>query len=74
VTGKPVSAPSEIRAHLSDQVCAPVRWEDSMRWALAQGIKSFVEPGPGNVLGGIMRKIDKDADVRSVQEPADVRA
>jgi len=74
VTGAAVSAPDEIRAHLSEQVFVPVRWEASMRWALERGIRSFLEPGPGGVLGGIMRKIDKDADVRSVQEPADVRA
>jgi len=74
VTGRPVSDPATIRAHLADQVCAPVRWEDSMRYALAQGLRSFLEPGPGNVLGGIMRKIDKDATVRSVQEPAEALA
>jgi [acyl-carrier-protein] S-malonyltransferase len=74
VTGRPVDDPATIRAHLADQVCAPVRWEDSMRYALAQGLRSFLEPGPGNVLGGIMRKIDKDAAVRSVQEPAEALA
>lgn len=74
VTGEPVADPQAIRGHLADQVCAPVRWEASMRWALGEGITSFLEPGPGNVLGGIMRKIDKGATVRSVQEPSDLDA
>lgn len=72
VTGEPVESPQEIRGYLADQVCAPVRWEKSMRWALDQKITTFVEPGPGNVLGGIMRKIDKDAVVRSIQSPSDL--
>jgi len=74
VTGEPVSDPQAIRGFLADQVCAPVRWEASMRWALGEGITTFLEPGPGTVLGGIMRKIDKDATVRSVAEPSDLEA
>lgn len=72
VTGRPVSDPKAIRGHLADQVCAPVLWEASMRWALGEGVTQFLEPGPGNVLAGIMRKIEKDAAVRSVQEPSDL--
>jgi [acyl-carrier-protein] S-malonyltransferase len=72
VTGAPVESPQEIRGYLADQVCAPVLWEKSMRWALEQNITTFLEPGPGNVLGGILRKIDKDATVRSIQTPSDL--
>ncbi|MCA8980799.1 MAG: ACP S-malonyltransferase [Planctomycetes bacterium] len=69
VTGGPTADPSTIRDQLAQQVCAPVRWEQSMRWALAQGIHSFLEPGPGEVLAGIMRKIDPEADVASAATP-----
>jgi len=73
VTGKPSSDPKELSQNLAEQVCAPVRWEASMRWALEQGIKSFLEPGPGAILAGIMRKIDPEAEVRSAASPAEVR-
>lgn len=74
VTGAPTSDPSTIRDQLAQQVCAPVRWEQSMRWALAQGITQFLEPGPGEVLAGIMRKIDAEADVTSAATPAKLDA
>ena len=74
VTGEPVSDPELIRANLAAQVCAPVRWEQSMRHALAQGHTSFLEPAPGKVLGGILGKIDSNATCRSAATPADLVA
>lgn len=72
VTGLPSSDPAELRRNLAEQVCAPVRWEASMRWALGQGICNFLEPGPGAILAGIMRKIDPEAEVSSRATPAQV--
>ncbi len=66
VTALPTSDPEAIRAQLADQVCAPVLWEKSMRWALAQGITRYLEPGPGEVLAGLLRKIEPNVEVRSV--------
>jgi [acyl-carrier-protein] S-malonyltransferase len=74
VTGAPTSDPEAIRAQLASQVCAPVLWEKSMRFALAQGIQDFLEPAPGSVLGGILGKIDASARVRSVTKATDVDA
>ncbi|HKX46315.1 MAG TPA: ACP S-malonyltransferase [Planctomycetota bacterium] len=72
VTGEPVSDPERIRQHLAAQVCAPVLWERSMRWALDRGIRRFLEPGPGTVLAGLLRKIDAEAVVRSAATPAEL--
>lgn len=78
VTGRPLSDPGEIKAALARQVCASVLWERSMRHALDEGIAEFLEPGPGNVLSGLLRRITKDggpeARVKSVQTPADLDA
>ncbi len=74
VTGALTTSPEAIRTQLADQVCAPVLWEKSMRWALAQGVTSFVEPAPGTVLAGILSKIDEAARVRSAAKPADLEA
>ncbi|MDG1501012.1 MAG: ACP S-malonyltransferase [Planctomycetota bacterium] len=70
VTGKPSTDPAQIPMDLAEQVCSPVRWEDSMRWALGQGIQNYLEPAPGAVLAGIMRKIDPEAIVRSAAKPS----
>jgi [acyl-carrier-protein] S-malonyltransferase len=72
VSGAGVEDPETIRKNLADQVCAPVRWESCMRWALERGITQFLEPAPGTVLGGILRKIDAEASVRSAARPSDV--
>jgi [acyl-carrier-protein] S-malonyltransferase len=74
VTAAPVGGPDEIRDLLARQLTAPVLWERSMRAAGGLGIKSFLEPGPGKVLAGLMRKIDPEAVVRSAATPADLSA
>lgn len=72
VTGEPEADPERIRAHLAAQVCSPVLWEKSMRWALEQGLRGFLEPAPGRVLAGLMGKIDREARVRAAAVPADL--
>jgi len=72
VTGELSNDPERIRAQLADQVCASVLWEKSMRLALARGITSFLEPAPGEVLAGILRKIDERATVHAVARPEQV--
>jgi [acyl-carrier-protein] S-malonyltransferase len=69
VTGSAYHSTDEIRATLARQVVEPVRWEDSMRALLAMGIESFVELGPGTVLTGLLKRIDKEkrAARRNVQ-------
>ncbi|MCH2107193.1 MAG: acyltransferase domain-containing protein, partial [Planctomycetes bacterium] len=70
VTALPVSGPDEVRELLARQVCAPVLWEESVRWMLNEGMTSFLEPSPGKVLTGILKKIDRDALCVSADEPA----
>lgn len=76
VSATPLAEPAEIKAALARQVCSSVLWEQSMRHALAAGIEAVLEPGPGNVLCGLMRRIAKDAGaspvLRGVEKPADL--
>ena len=72
VTAELVEDPAVIRSHLADQVCSSVLWEKSMRTALDRGLGSFLEPGPGVVLAGLMGKIEPQAAVRSVPTPDDL--
>ena len=69
VTARPVSGPEEVKDLLTRQVCAPVLWEDSVRWMLGQGMRSFLEAAPGKVLGGILRKIDREVNWTPADEP-----
>ena len=66
VTGAPVGGADEIRDILAKQVVSPVLWENSMRAMLADGVNVFHEPPPGRTLAGMMKKIDRDADVNEL--------
>ena len=66
----PVQDPDEIRAGLVRQLTSPVLWERSMRSLLSDGVETFVEPGPGNVLAGLMKKIERGATVEGFPDAA----
>jgi [acyl-carrier-protein] S-malonyltransferase len=72
VTAKPMCSPDEIKEALIKQVASSVLWEDSMRYILSQGIKDFIEFGPGRVLKGLMRRIDPGADVVNIEHKEDI--
>ena len=58
--------PEEIRRLLVEQVVSPVRWEDSIRALFAQGVDRFYEIGPGRVLRGLLKRIDRKAACEGV--------
>jgi [acyl-carrier-protein] S-malonyltransferase len=70
VDARLVSSPAEIRVGLKRQVTAPVRWEQSMRVLRAEGVELFVEVGPGKVLSGLLRQIDRQAELLRVEDVA----
>lgn len=70
VTAEPHNGPDSIRSRLVEQITASVRWEESMRYLLAQGFTRFVELGPGTALSGFMKRIDKTVQVLNVADSA----
>jgi len=56
------------------QVSAPVRWEDVVRRLASAGVRAYVEVGPGTVLSGLVRKIQRDARVANLESPGDLEA
>ena len=60
--------PNDIRSVLVRQVTQPVLWEDSIRSLLGQGAGPFFEVGPGKVLKGLLKRIDRKADCESVND------
>jgi [acyl-carrier-protein] S-malonyltransferase len=65
--------PAAIEA-LVRQVSGAVRWEAVVRRLASEGVRTYVEVGPGTVLAGLVRKIDRDAKVASVEDPAGLEA
>ncbi|HEY7331083.1 MAG TPA: ACP S-malonyltransferase [Gemmataceae bacterium] len=66
VTAQPHGQPEEIRALLRRQVTEPVRWEETMRQLLAAGCDRFYEIGPGRVLAGLLKRIQRKVDCHNV--------
>jgi len=66
VTAREVTEASAIRELLVEQVYSPVLWEDSVRYLIEQGVDTFVEIGSGTVLAGLIKKIDRNVRVISV--------
>jgi len=67
VDARPHEDPEEIRRLLVRQVLAPVLWEDSMRYLISQGFDRFYEVGPGRVLRGLLKRIDRSIPCQSVE-------
>ncbi len=68
VDATPHDDPEEIRSLLVQQLVSPVRWEDSVRYLLAQGCDQFYEVGPGRVLRGLLKRIDRKTPCEGVLE------
>jgi [acyl-carrier-protein] S-malonyltransferase len=66
VDARPHTDPAEIRSLLVRQVLSPVRWEETIRGLLADGIERFYEIGPGRVLAGLVKRVHRKADIRNV--------
>lgn len=57
---------------LIEQVCAPVRWDESVQFMVEQGVSSFVEIGPGKVLAGLMKRMVRGAEMKNFGTSGDL--
>ena len=60
-SAQPLLTAGAVREELSVQMERPVRWTESVQAMVAAGVTTFVELGPGNVLQGLIRRIDREA-------------
>jgi [acyl-carrier-protein] S-malonyltransferase len=83
VTAEPVTEPSQIRELLIEQITSPVLWYQSTKWMYDQGVRDFVEIGPGKVLQGLLKRsfqeikafgVDKFSDLQKFRELVTVKA
>lgn len=59
VDALPITKGIQVRSSLERQLTSPVRWEESMKYIIKKGVDTFIELGPGKVLVGLMKRIDK---------------
>ncbi len=73
-TAKPESDPKKIKAFLLEQLTGTVKWSDSFTYVCGQRVAVFLEVGPGSVLKGLARKINRDVNVVAVHGKSDIEA
>ena len=73
VTAEEVSSPEEIKTLLISQIEKKVRWLESVEYMINNEVKNFVEIGPGKVLSGLIKRINKDVKVSSINNDKDIK-
>ncbi|HZT74831.1 MAG TPA: ACP S-malonyltransferase [Terriglobales bacterium] len=74
VDAEPIEGAEEARDALIRQVVAPVQWERSIRFLAGKGVDLFIETGPGRVLSGLLRRIDRKLRAANVEDAASLEA
>ena len=68
VNAQPVTDPSEIKQNLIAQLTAPVKWTQTVKNMIADGATSFTEIGPGKVLQGLVKKVDRSMETSGIDK------
>jgi [acyl-carrier-protein] S-malonyltransferase len=72
VTAKPITRQEELKKFLFEQVTSPVRWEETIKNMIDDGIEEFYEIGPGKVLQGLVKRINTDIKCFNIDKYSDV--
>jgi [acyl-carrier-protein] S-malonyltransferase len=73
VTGKEISDSSELKDLLIKQIESRVRWRESVTLMIEKGVNQFIEIGPGKVLSGLVKRIDKNVKVSAINTEEDIK-
>jgi [acyl-carrier-protein] S-malonyltransferase len=74
VDASPIGTATAVRNALLRQVASPVRWVESVQKMIAMGVRHFVEVGPGNVLTGLIRRIDASVQLTNISDVPSIEA
>ena len=73
VTATAYNSIDEIKQLLIKQIESPVRWRESIEYMISQGTNTFVEIGPGKVLSGLIKRINKEVKVLNIDKLEDIQ-
>jgi len=73
VTGKEVTSSSLLKDLLIKQIESRVRWRESVMFMINKGVNKFIEIGPGKVLSGLIKRIDKNVKVSAINNEEDIK-
>jgi [acyl-carrier-protein] S-malonyltransferase len=72
-TGKEISDSNELKDLLVKQIESRVRWRESVLLMIEKGVTQFIEIGPGKVLSGLVKRIDKNVKVSAINSEEDIK-
>jgi len=73
VTGKEISSAKELKDLLVKQIESRVRWRESILLMINKGVSQFIEIGPGKVLSGLIKRIDKNVKISAINSEEDIK-
>ena len=73
VTAKEETDTNIIKSLLIDQITSRVRWRESVNYMIKSGVTDFIEIGPGKVLSGLVKKINKDVKISNINTLEDIK-
>ena len=73
VTGKEISNSNELKELLVKQIENSVRWRESVLLMIEKGVTEFIEIGPGKVLSGLIKRIDRNVKVSAINSEEDIK-
>ena len=73
VTAKEISNKEKLKILLIDQIENRVRWRESIVYMINNGVNHFIEIGPGNVLSGLIKRIDKNVKINTINTESDIK-
>jgi [acyl-carrier-protein] S-malonyltransferase len=73
VTGKEISNSLELKGLLVRQIESRVRWRESVLLMINKGVKQFIEIGPGKVLSGLVKRINREVKISAINNEEDIK-
>ena len=74
VTAKPETNQEKIKKLLVEQIYSKVRWRESIQYMANNGVNEFIEIGPGKVLSGMLKRIVKNVESKSINSEEDIKS
>jgi len=72
-TALPMTTAEEIKTELTEQLCNGIQWQRSVEYMINDGVSTFIEIGPGRVLSGLIKRINRDVDTRNIGDVEAIR-
>jgi [acyl-carrier-protein] S-malonyltransferase len=73
VTALPLTKPEEVKTELRKQLTSPVQWQRTIEYMVKQGVTTFIEIGPGRVLTGLIKRINKEVVTQNIGDLASIK-